>query len=278
MIAVQAAGNAGIAALTASWGENQGEVAGSLPAILAKCLKINPIYGTVIFAALSAVLGGLMGLAASKIAKNKAEISQATGASVGAGRLSTGMMTYAEGNVNEFTDPASLTPGRSYNVDAADGRTYRAKYTGRSARTHLTSGPEFHLAGEKGREMIIDAGTTRQITMNEAGIWHAIQTLSAGGRLSHAQRRGRGVHAFADGNVDEFEDMAVTADGAGGGTGGMSPEQMAAFQSSLDRNNELLERALTEGIHARFDVYGKGGLLDAYDTGKKTVTRHGEKY
>jgi hypothetical protein len=53
---------------------------------------------------------------------------------------------------------------------------------------------------------------------------------------------------------------------------------MAAYQQSLDRNNELLERALTEGIHARFDVYGKGGLVDSYDTGKKNVTRHGEKY
>jgi hypothetical protein len=58
----------------------------------------------------------------------------------------------------------------------------------------------------------------------------------------------------------------------------MSTEQMAAFQSSLDRNNELLERALSEGIHARFDVYGKGGLIDSYDQGKKTVSRHGEKF
>ena len=38
---------------------------------------------------------------------------------------------------------------------------------GTNPRTHLTSGPEFHLSGERGREMIIDAGTTRQITMNE---------------------------------------------------------------------------------------------------------------
>ena len=58
----------------------------------------------------------------------------------------------------------------------------------------------------------------------------------------------------------------------------MNAEQMAAFQSSLDKNNELLERALTDGIHAKFDVYGKGGLVDSYDTGKKTVQRHGERY
>lgn len=275
MIALQAAGNAAIAGLTAKWGEDSGEVAGSLPAILAKCLKINPIWGTVIFAALSATLGGLMGIAASKIAKSKAQISQATGASVGAGRLSTGMLTYAEGNVNEFTDPASLTPGRQYNVDAADGRTYRARYMGNNPKTHLTNGPEFHLSGEKGREMIIDAGTTRQITMNETGIWHAIQTLSGGGRIAATRRRGGGVRAFADGNVSEFGDMSNIGDTD---SMGIATEQTVALQASIDRQSDLLERALTEGIKGVFNVYGKDGLVDSYDRGKKTLNRHGEKY
>lgn len=275
MIALQAAGNAAIAGLTAKWGEDSGEVAGSLPAILAECLKINPIWGTVIFAALSAALGGLMGIAASKIAKSKAQISQATGASVGAGRLSTGMLTYAEGNVNEFTDPASLTPGRQYNVDAADGRTYRARYMGNNPKTHLTNGPEFHLSGEKGREMIIDAGTTRQITMNETGIWHAIQTLSGGGRIAATRRGGGGMRAFADGNVSEFEDMSNTGDT---GSMGIATEQTVALQASIDRQSDLLERALREGIKGVFNVYGKDGLVDSYDRGKKTLNRHGEKY
>lgn len=275
MIALQAAGNAAMAALTADWSQKSGEVAGSLPVILAKCLGINPIWGTVLFAALSAALGGLMGIAASKIAKSKAQISQATGASVGAGRLSTGMLTYAEGNVNEFTDPASLTPGRQYNVDAADGRTYRARYMGNNPKTHLTNGPEFHLSGEKGREMIIDAGTTRQITMNETGIWHAIQTLSGGGRIAATRRRGGGVRAFADGNVSEFEDMSNTGDT---GSMGIATEQTVALQASIDRQSDLLERALTEGIKGVFNVYGKDGLVDSYDRGKKTLNRHGEKY
>ena len=278
MIAVQAAGNAAIAMLTADLAQSQGETADTLPVILAKCLKIDPIWGSAIFAALSATIGGLMGMAVSKITKSKSEIAQVTGASANAGRLTTGMLTYAEGNVNEFSDPASLTVGRSYNVDAADGRTYRARYMGRNPKTHLTSGPEFHLSGERGREMIIDAGTTRQITMNEGEIWHAIQTLSAGGRLS-ATRRRRGVRAFADGNVDDFEEM--TADGGGMMADGGMGFDPVAMQASLDRNSAvqeaLLER-LSQPIQAKFDVYGKGGLVDSYDTGKKTVTRHGERY
>ncbi|MDD6017081.1 MAG: hypothetical protein PUC18_12555 [Prevotellaceae bacterium] len=277
MIALQAAGNAAISGLTAALAQDTAETTSSMPAILAKCLKINPIWGSVLFGALTATLGGLMGMAASKITKSKAQIAQATGASAAsAGKLTTGMLTYAEGNVNEFTDPGTLTEGRHYNVDAADGRTYRAKYMGKNAKTHITNGPEFHLVGEKGREAIIDAKTTRQIQMDDNGIWRSIQTLYNGGRISSvSRRRGRGVRAFADGNIDEFDSVdsgQLTVD---------SYIDIAGMQASLDRNSAvqeaLLER-LSKPIQAKFDVYGKGGLVDSYDTGKKTVNRHGERY
>ncbi|MBQ9645335.1 MAG: phage tail tape measure protein [Prevotella sp.] len=280
LFAVQAAGNAAIAMLTTDMATTEGEAAVSLPGILGKAAsQLGPIAGPIAFAAMSALLGGLMGMAVSKITKSKSQIAQATGASVSAGRLATGMLTYAEGNVNEFTDPASLTPGRSYNVDGADGKTYRAKYTGKNPRTHITNGPEFHLVGEAGSEAIIDAHTTRLMQMDDTGIWQAIQTLYNGGRISGGfsqRRRGRGVRAFADGNLDDFEEMG--SDMGGGDMGGMSTEQMAAFQSSLDRNNELLERALTEGIKGVFDVHGTHGLVNTYDRAKKEALRHGERY
>ena len=212
-----------------------------------------------------------MGVATSKIGKAKSTIAQATGASVGAGRLSTGMLTYAEGNVNEMTDPSTLTPGRHYNVDGADGQTYRAKYMGKNAKTHITTGPEFHLVGEKGREAIIDAHTTRNIQMNDPGIWHTIQTLYNGGSMSRIHSRGRGVRAFADGNLDEFESID---------NGGLTIDNydFQGLQASIDRQSDLLEDLRTNGIKAYFDVYGKGGLVDSYDTGKKNVTSHGERY
>lgn len=59
---------------------------------------------------------------------------------------------------------------------------------------------------------------------------------------------------------------------------GMSMEMAASLQSSIDRQSELLERALSEGIKGVFNVYGPKGLIDSYDTGKKTVTRHGQRY
>jgi tubulin-specific chaperone A len=281
MMIVQAAGSALMSMLTAQLAASTGETAANAPSWISRTLaSLGPIGGPVAVGVFTALIGGLMGLAVSKISKSKQQIAQATGASVGAGRLATGMLTYAEGNVNEFTDPGSLTPGRSYNVDAADGKTYRAKYTGKNPSTHLTNGPEFHLAGEAGREMIIDAGTTRQITMNEGEIWHAIQTLSAGGSMSRIRsRRGRGVRAFADGNMDEFADYEDVTEGMESGmSAGMISEQAASLQASIDRQNELLEDLRKNPIHAVFDVYGKSGLVDTYDTAKKTLKRHGERH
>ena len=276
MIAVQAAGQAAISALTATMAASTASVGAQAPAVASRTfLELGPIAGPAAFAAITALLGGLLGLAVSKIAKGKSEIAQATGVSVGAGRLATGMLTYAEGNVNELTDPSTLTPGRHYNVDGADGRTYRAKYMGKDARTHITTGPEFHLVGEKGREAIIDAHTTRNIQTNDPEIWRTIQTLYNGGSMSRVRsRRGRGVKAFAEGNLDDFEtvDSGLMTDDS---------YDMTAMKESLDRNSAvqeaLLER-LSRPIEAKFDVYGKGGLIDSYDSGKKNVSRHGERY
>ena len=272
MIALQSAGQAAITGLTVTMSETTAQTMADTPSVLSKLYKQLGWGAIPVFAAFTGLLGGLMGLAASQIAKSKSQISQATGASISAGRLATGMLTYAEGNVNEFTDPSTLTPGHHYNVDAADGKTYRAKYTGANPKTHITNGPEFHLVGEAGREAIIDAHTTRLLQMDETGIWSAIQTLYNGGGLTMGRRRkGRGVAAFADGNLDDFADYAESDDYS-------DDSNLSSLQASIDRQSDLLEDLRTNGIKAFFDVYGKGGLVDSYDRGKKNVQRHGEKY
>jgi hypothetical protein len=280
MIALQAAGQAAIAGLTATASASTATVAAQEGAVASRTfLELGPIAGPIALAALTAIIGGLMGMAVSKIAKGKSEIAQATGASVSAGRLATGMMTYAEGNVNELTDPASLTPGRQYNVDGADGKTYRARYMGKGVKTHITNGPEFHLVGEAGREAIIDAKTTRLLQMNETGIWRDIQTLYNGGSISglSTRRRRGGVRAYAEGNIGEFEDMGGD-NIAANGTGGMSIEMLASLQASIDRQSDLLENALVNGIKAVNKWTGSDGIPAMYNKMQKEAQRHGEKY
>jgi hypothetical protein len=279
MMIVQAAGQALMSMLTAQLAASQGQTAAESPSWISKTLsQLGPIGGPVAIGLFTALIGGLMGIAVSKISSSKSQIAQATGASsASAGKLTTGMLTYAEGNVNEFTDPDSLTPGRMYNVDAADGKTYRAKYTGRNPKTHITSGPEFHLVGEAGREAIIDAHTTRNIQLNEPEIWRNIQTLYNGGSLRHtATRRGRGVRAFADGNLNDFED--VMSGGAGDSGLGFDTEMLTGFQNSLDRNSAVMERIEANGIKAIVSPYGPDGIVAGYDKAKKEAQRHGEKY
>ena len=276
MMIVQAAGQAMISMLTAQLSADTGATASQAPNWVSKTLSsLGPIAGPAAVGVFTALIGGLMGIALSKVSKSKSQIAQATGASASAGKLTTGMLTYAEGNVNEFSDPKSLTPGRMYDVDAADGRTYRARYMGTNPSTHLTNGPEFHLTGERGREMIIDAGTTRQITMNDNEIWHAIQTLSSGGRMRRTSRRG--VRAFADGNVDEFEEM-LGGGTAEGETGGMD---IAAMTEAMNRQaavqEALLER-LNQPIVAQNIWTGPDGIPNMYNKMQKEAKRHGVKF
>ena len=285
MIALQAAGQAAIAGLTADLSGEQAKQMVRMPGILGKLLGEMPYPAAMAtFALITALMGGLMGMAVSQVSKSKSQIAQATGATgASAGKLTTGMLTYAEGNVNEFTDPATLTPGRSYNVDGRDGRTYRARYMGKGAKTHITNGPEFHLVGEAGREAIIDAKTTRLIRMNDTGIWQDIQTLYRGGSLSDVMpRRRRGIRAFASGNIDELGSMGSMGEmGEMGDAEGGGGVDAVALQASLDRNSAvqeaLLER-LNQPIYAQNILHGADGLPNVLAKLEKEAKRHGVKY
>lgn len=277
MIALQSVGNFAISSLTAFMSEAVARGAVDEATVLGKLWSQLGWAAAPVFAVFTGLLGAAMGAATSAVSKSKSQIAQATGSSVGAGRLATGMLTYAEGNVNEFTDPASLTPGRQYNVDGADGKTYRARYMGKDAKTHITNGPEFHLVGEKGREAIIDAHTTRLMQTDDTGIWQAIQTLYNGGRVSgFSTRRGRGVRAFAEGNINDFEDISGSGmDGAEGF------DDLTAMQDSLDRNTAvqeaLLER-LNHPIVAQNVWTGPEGIPNMVNKYQKEAKRHGVKY
>lgn len=277
LLAVQAAGQAAISALTATFAETNAETTARTPSVFA-WLWSKLGWGAIpVFALFTGGLGALMGLATSAITKSKSQIAKVTGASVSAGRLATGMQTYAEGNVNEMTDPSTLTPGRHYNVDGSDGKTYRARYMGEGAKTHITSGPEFHLVGEKGQEAIIDAHTTRLIRMNDTGIWRDIQTLYNGGSLSAVtrRRRGGGMKAFAEGNLEELDGAYETHET--NGTYGDLDAMTEAMNRQSAVQEALLER-LREPIVAQNIWTGPNGIPNMYNKMQKEAVRHGVKY
>ena len=166
-------------------------------------------------------------------------------------------------------------------MDGADGKTYRAKYTGKNPRTHITNGPEFHLVGEAGREAIIDAHTTRLMQMDDTGIWQAIQTLYNGGSISAVRRGrnvGRGIRAFKDGNLDDFEEIGSEMGGGDMGDTGMNMDVMVSMQETNSRLADLLEQALTNGIKAVNKWDGPDGIPNMYNKYQKEAQRHGEKY
>ena len=87
-------------------------------------------------------------------------------------KLSTGMLTYAEGN---------------YPVLGNDGNVYDAKYEGANLKTGIYGGgAHFGIFSEKQPEMIVDGKTTRKLILNYPYIYDAITTIAKNGRLVNA--------------------------------------------------------------------------------------------
>ena len=93
MMALQAVGNYAIGALTTEMASASAKAATDSPGVLGTLWKELGWAAAPVFAIFTGLLGGLMGLATSKVGKAKSTIAQATGTSVGAGRLATGMLT-----------------------------------------------------------------------------------------------------------------------------------------------------------------------------------------
>lgn len=209
---------------------------------------------------ITAAIGAAVGLATNAVKKSQAQIQAATQA--GGGKVKTGMLTYAEG-----TDP----------VMGADGRVYDAKRVERW-KTGLVDGPHYGIVGEKGTELIVDAGRTKEIVrrpwlysmvknpgmlpayMDMARVTESIGTLRKNGLFSGMMR------TYASGNVDALGELVRsqgTMAGTGSETAGNGGEAMAAMQEELRMSREVNEALLNEirkGIGVR--KYGRGGLLE----------------
>ena len=211
------------------------------------------LKGLLIGAAITAALTALMNVAMKTLFKSKAEVASASG--VGAGRLATGMLTYAEGN---------------YPVLGNDGNVYNAKYEGAGMKTGIYGGgAHFGIFSEKKPEAIIDGDTTQRLILNHPDIWQSIVTLSKTGRLD------RGMRTFASGNINE---LARTAQEADATATAQNNDQMLQMQATLDRNSQImlqLTQVLSQGIHAKIDMYGDGGMYKSMKKAESFASKRG---
>ena len=234
-----------------------------------------------ISAAVTAAIGAATALATKKMKKSQQEIAQATGAS--AGKMTTGMLTYATGRYLDdenfrakagmlaFSDGYNLSNGYSigneYDVDGADGKGYRARYVGSVSNlgTGIQRGVHFGIFSEEKPEMVIDGDTTEAIHSKYPELEQAILSVRRTGsyqpeqllginydnvtrsiailRNSRALSFAHKMPAFDEGN---YPYEGGSSQGHTSAMYGISPELTAALIESISRLNVQLDK----GIHA----------------------------
>ena len=223
-------GSSAITNLTVETAETGGKVALGQAGGAAKIIGELGWWGIPLIAVINAALSALMGAAMSAVSKSKDEIASATGTR----KLSTGMLTYAEGN---------------YPVLGNDGKVYDAKYEGAGMKTGVYGGgAHFGIFSERQPEMIVDGKTTQKIILNYPYIYDAITTIAKNGRLKNA------MPTFATGDypagMKQLAPIAEVDASAG------SNEQMERMSAALEQNSvafNQLTKLLQGGITAHLD-------------------------
>ncbi len=206
------------------------------------------ITGAVIIAAAA----GLAALAKSAVNNMFPEATEGVSdaeASTPKRKLTTGMLTYAEGK---------------YPVLGDDGVVYDAEYAGANMRTGVYRKPHFGIFAEKQPEMVIDGKTTQRLVLNYPEVYNGILQLSRTGRM--------GMRTYADGNVVEFaaasEQQALQQQ--------QQAMQMEAMNQTLAATAAAvaaLTRRLDQPINATVNRYGKGGSLETETKAKRWEQR-----
>lgn len=150
-------------------------------------------------------------------------------------KLSTGMLTYAEGN---------------YPVLGNDGKVYDAKYEGAGMKTGIYGGgAHFGIFSEKQPEMIVDGKTTQKLILNYPYIYDAITTIAKNGRLVNA------MPTFASGDYPAGMNRIaqVEAVDISGGSNEDMIQMRATMEETREVNRQLLDILSSGRIVAHLD-------------------------
>ena len=188
-------------------------------------------------AAKAAVISGLIAaaVAASIAIINSLFPGAGSKATASNRKLSTGMLTYAEGN---------------YPVLGNDGKVYDAKYEGAGMKTGIYGGgAHFGIFSEKQPEMIVDGKTTQKLILNYPYIYDAITTIAKNGRLVNA------MPTFASGDYPAGMNRIaqVEAVDISGGSNEDMIQMRAAMEETREVNRQLLAILSSGRIVAHLD-------------------------
>lgn len=148
-------------------------------------------------------------------------------------KLSTGMLTYKEGN---------------YPVLGNDGKVYDAKYEGAGMKTGIYGGgAHFGIFSEKQPEMIVDGKTTQKLILNYPYIYDAITTIAKNGRLVNA------MPTFASGDYPAGMQRIAQVE---------TVDVSGANQQIMDMQEEL---AQSREVNRRLLKVLEGGLIAHVD-------------
>lgn len=218
-------------------------------------------WGIPLVAVISALL---MGLLQSALSSRRETNSSTATKKV---KLASGMLTYDEGNVQT--------------VVGNDGRVYRAREqrslpSGVSMVTEpiaTTVNGQQALVGERGPEIVIGRKTTRAIQMNRPDLLRDLALIDRGITT-------RKIRTFDDGNIQDLASAIRPVDASTGSAteGDSNSPEMRQTLDSLSQTVAALSATVLQlqknGIPAKIQKYGKGGLIDEVQSGLKFESKY----
>lgn len=213
-------------------------------------------WGIPLVAVITALLNGLLSAFLSKLGKSNSSSTTSTNT-----KLKTGMLTYDEGNVQQYR---GLLDGQSYPVVGDDGRVYAATSVSQAV-TGIVRSPiatmingQPSLVAERGPEMVIGRETTAAMMMNRPDLLREII-------MYDKNRSSMPYRTYDAGNVQQ-----VTAVSGATGVDNDTKAIMGALSVAI---NSLVDR-LNKPFEARMDPYGRGGALDALNKAQQFMNKH----
>lgn len=206
---------------------------------------LGPVAGPIAYAAMMAILMGLLNFAISKVGGS--DNSNNSNAKSSNTKIVSGMLTYDSGNVQDLR-PFVGNDGSLYwateNNKPHDGVSLLTQPTA----TTINGQPS--LVAENGPELVIGRETTQAMMMNNP------QLLKA---LVNYDRNYSGRRAYDIGNIAEASPTVAA--------GASVSDEMVSYQANanvalLQAVNKLLQR-LEQPIEAKIDMYGRGKLYDS---------------